>query len=300
MEKTKKIRRKAFKKTPLDIVLTVINIVVLTFMCLLVIYPFWTIIVQSLMTDQEIIANSLALWTWHPQFSGFTTIFTNPVYNFSRAFLNSVIVTVVDTVYQLAITTCTAYTLSRKNLPGKKILLFYFVFTMYFGGGLVPYYLVISELGLRNKLAVMIVPAFISVYNMLIIRSYFVGFPKELEEAACIDGANKLQIFLGIVIPLSGAILATIALFIAIGQWNNWYTAMLFITDLEKRPMAYALQVIIERSKGTSSDIGGQIQVVGKSIQYAAIVVTILPVMIVYPFFQKYFVKGVMIGSLKD
>ncbi|MDE5896231.1 MAG: carbohydrate ABC transporter permease [Clostridia bacterium] len=293
-------KKRAFKKTPLDVALTAINIVVLTGMCFMVIYPFWTILVQSFMTDQEIIGNSLALWTWHPQISGFKTIFTNPVYNFSRAFLNSVIVTVVDTVYQLAITACTAYTLSRKNLPGKKVLLFYFVFTMYFGGGLVPYYLVISELGLRNKLAVMIIPSFISVYNMLIIRSYFVGFPKELEEAACIDGANKLQIFIGIVIPLSGAILATIALFIAIGQWNNWYTAMLFITDLEKRPMAYALQVIIERSKGTNSDIGGQIQVVGKSIQYAAIVVTIIPVMIVYPFFQKYFVKGVMIGSLKD
>lgn len=288
------------KRGALDWTLFILNSILLACMCLLVIYPFWMIVMKSFMSDMDIIANKLALWPQEFQFSGYEAIFTDSVYNFGRAFYNSVLITVVDTVYQLAITACTAYTLSRKHLPGKKILLFYFVFTMYFGGGLIPYYLVIRDLGLRNTLAVMVIPSFLSVFNMLIIRSYFVGFPKDLEEAARIDGAGNAQIFLRIVLPLSGAILATIALFIAVGQWNNWYTAMLYITDLDKRPMAYALQVIIDKSKGSNSMIGGQVQVIGKSIQFAAIVVTIVPVMIVYPFFQKHFVKGVMIGSLKD
>lgn len=288
------------KRGALDWTLFILNSVLLAIMCLLVIYPFWMIVMKSFMSDMDIIANKLALWPQEFQFSGYKSIFTDSVYNFGRAFANSVLITVTDTVYQLAITACTAYTLSRKHLPGKKILLFYFVFTMYFGGGLIPYYLVIRDLGLRNKLAVMVIPSFLSVFNMLIIRSYFVSFPKDLEDAARIDGAGNAQIFLQIVLPLSGAILATIALFIAVGQWNNWYTAMLYITDLNKRPMAYALQVIIDKSKGSNSMIGGQVQVIGKSIQFAAIVVTIVPVMIVYPFFQKHFVKGVMIGSLKD
>ncbi len=295
--KVKKYRR---KKEPLDIVLTVANGVVLTILCISIIYPFWMIFMKSMMTDTDIINNALALWPQSFQFSGYEAIFTNEIYNFGQAFVNSLLITVVGTVYQLAITTCTAYTLSRKTLPGKKALLYFFVFTMYFGGGLIPYYLVIRELNLDNNLAVMIVPSFMSVFNMLVMRSFFASFPKELEEAARIDGAGNAYIFTRIVLPLSGGILAAIGLFIAVSQWNNWYTAMLFIDDIDKRPLAYALQIIIEKSKGSNDSVNGQVEVIGKSIQFAAIVVTIVPVMIVYPFFQKHFVKGVMVGSVKE
>ncbi len=295
--KVKKYRR---KKEPLDIVLTVANGVVLTILCISIIYPFWMIFMKSMMPDTDIINNALALWPQSFQFSGYEAIFTNEIYNFGQAFVNSLLITVVGTVYQLAITTCTAYTLSRKTLPGKKVLLYFFVFTMYFGGGLIPYYLVIRELNLDNNLAVMIVPSFMSVFNMLVMRSFFASFPKELEEAARIDGAGNAYIFTRIVLPLSGGILAAIGLFIAVSQWNNWYTAMLFIDDIDKRPLAYALQIIIEKSKGSNDSVNGQVEVIGKSIQFAAIVVTIVPVMIVYPFFQKHFVKGVMVGSVKE
>ena len=160
--------------------------------------------------------------------------------------------------------------------------------------------LIIKDLGLRDKLEVMYLPAYMSMFNMLVMRSYFLGLPQELEEAARIDGAGNFRIFLTIILPLSSSILATIALFISVGLWNNWYTAMLFITTHEKRPMAYALQVIIDRSRGTSADNGsGLTMMVGESIQYAGIVVSILPIMCVYPFLQKHFTKGVLIGSIK-
>ena len=272
----------------------------LAFFCVIILLPFWTVFVKSFMADEDIMHHPLALWPANFQVEGYVTIFTNEIYAFGRAFINSIYITVAGTVYQLVITTLTAYALSRKNLRGKKILMFYFLFTMYFSGGMIPYYLIIRNLGLRDKLAVMYIPAYMSMFNMLVMRSYFVGLPQELEEAARIDGAGNFRIFLTIILPLSASILATIALFISVGLWNNWYTAMLFITSHDKRPMAYALQVIIDRSRGTNADNGAGIMVmVGQSIQYAGIVVSVVPIMCVYPFLQKHFTKGVLIGSIK-
>lgn len=268
--------------------------------CVIIIVPFWTVFIKSFMSDTDIMNNPLALWPETFQFEGYVTIFTNEIYNFGRAFFNSVYVTLVGTLYQLAITTLTAYALSRKHLRGRAIFMFYFLFTMYFSGGTIPYYLVIKELGLRDTLEVMYIPSYMGIFNMLVMRSYFLGLPQELEEAARIDGAGTFRILTTIILPLSTSILATIALFISVGLWNNWYTSMLFITTHEKRPMAYALQVIIERSRGTSADNGaGLTMMVGQSIQYAGIVVSIVPIMCVYPFLQKHFTKGVLIGSVK-
>lgn len=269
------------------------------FVCSIV-FPFWNVFIKSFMTDKDIMFHPLALWPESFQLDGYKTVFTNQLYDFGRAVVNSVYLTVVGTVYQLIVTTLTAYALSRKRLPGKKIFLAYFLFTMYFSGGMIPYYLIIRNLGLRDTVEVMYIPAYMSIFNMLVMRSYFVGLPQDLEAAAIIDGAGHMRIFLNIVLPLSKAILATIALFIAVGLWNNWYTAMLFITTKSKRPLAYALQVIIELSKGTSASTPDGAVVVGRSIQYAAIVITVFPIMCVYPFLQKYFVTGVLIGSIKE
>ena len=268
--------------------------------CIIIIIPFWMVIIKSFMSDTDIMNNPLALWPESFQFSGYKTIFTNELYSFGKAFVNSVYVTLVGTVYQLAITTLTAYALSKKKLPGKGLIMFYFLFTMYFSGGTIPYYLVIKGLNLTGKLEVMYIPAFMGMFNMLVMRAYFIGLPQELEEAARIDGLDNFGIFLKIVLPLSTAILATIALFIAVGLWNNWYTSMLFMLPHDKRPMAYALQVIIEHSRGSSGQAaGGFTTMVGQSIQYAGIVVSIVPIMCVYPFLQKHFTKGVLVGSIK-
>jgi len=276
-----------------------LNIVLLLIIAFTMIYPFWEIFVKSFMSDKDIITSTNFFWPQSWQLDGYITIFTDKTYNFGRAFLNSVFVTVLTTVYQLIITTLASYALSKKNLPGRKILNFIFIFTMYFGGGLIPYFLIIKSLGLYNTIWVLIVPSFISVYNVLIMRSFFATFPKELLESAKIDGAGEFKTFIKIVLPLSKAVLATIALFIAVGVWNNWFTTMLFIQDADLRPMAYALQVIIEKSRNASTETGvGQV-LIGESVQYAAIIVSTVPILVIYPFLQKYFTKGVMIGSIK-
>jgi len=257
-------------------------------------YPFWEILVKSFMSDREIIDSTSFFWPKSFQLEGYKIIFTDKTYNFGRAFLNSVFVTVVDTIYQLVITTLAAYALSKKDLPGRKILNFFFIFTMYFG-------LVIKELGLLNNIWVLIIPQFISVYNVLVMRSFFQSFPHELIEAAKIDGASDFKVFVKMVLPLSKAILATIALFIAVGVWNNWFTSMLYLQRTpEYRPMAYALKVIIDKASMNKTSTGsGQFEMIGESVQYAAIIVSTVPILIVYPFLQKHFTKGVMIGSIK-
>lgn len=288
-------------KTPLsDVILKVINYTVLFFMAFIMLYPFWDILVKSFMTDADIIKSGVVWWPTNWQFEGYKTIFEDKMYNFGRAFVNSVFVTVTDTVYQLAVTTMAAYALTKKTLPGRKFFTVYFLFTMYFGGGMIPYYIVIRELNLLNSIWVMIIPSFISIFNVLVMKSFFEGLPEELMEAAKIDGAGDFRVFLVIVLPLSKAVLATIALFIAVGVWNNWFTPMLYIQDATKRPLAYALQIIIEKSRGVNTDNPGVGQVIiGQSVQYAAIVVAVFPIMAVYPFLQKHFTKGVLVGSVK-
>lgn len=293
-----KVRKRKFS---INKVIRVLNALLLVFIAFTMIYPFWEILVKSLMSDREIIDSTSFFWPKDIQLEGYKIIFTDKTYNFGRAFLNSVFVTVVGTIYQLIITTLAAYALSKKDLKGRGILNFFFIFTMYFGGGLIPYYLVIKELNLLNTIWVLIIPQFISVYNVLVMRSFFQSFPHELIEAAKIDGASDLQVFTRIVLPLSKAILATIALFIAVGVWNNWFTSMLYLQKTpEYRPMAYVLKIIIDQASMNKSSVGaGQFEMIGESVQYAAIIVSTLPILVVYPFLQKHFTKGVMIGSIK-
>ena len=298
MEKAKTV------KTPIgDILLKVANYTILFFLAFVMLFPFWDIFVKSFMSDPDIIkAEGLVFWPTNWHLEAYKTIFENETYNFGRAFLNSVFITVTDTVYQLSITALSAYALTKKTLPGRKFFLVYFMFTMYFGGGMIPYYIVIRELQLLDKIWVMIIPSFISIFNVLVMKSFFSELPEELLDAARIDGAGDLRTFVSIVLPLSKAVLATIALFIAVGVWNNWFTPMLYIQeDPTIRPLAYALQIIIETSRGVNTDnpgVGGQV-IIGQSIQYAAIVVAVFPIMAVYPFLQKHFTKGVLIGSIK-
>ena len=275
------------------------NILLLIVISFTMLYPFWDILVKSFMTDLEINRHRFGFWPTQFHFEAYEIIFTDVSYRFGRAFFNSVIITVLTTVYQLAITAMTAYALTRKTLPGKNFFFVFFIITMYFGGGMVPYYTVVKFLGLSDTLSVMIIPSFLSVFNMLVVRAFFQGLPAELEEAAKIDGASDFKVFFSIVLPLSGAVLATIALFIAVGKWNDWYTALLFIQVADKRPLAYALQNIIERSSGKSIGNGQTTQIIGKSVQNAAIVVAVFPIMMIYPFFQKHFVKGVLVGAVK-
>ena len=183
-------------KRPLsERILHVFNLVFLVVIAFTMVYPFWEIFVKSFMTDQEINSQYFCVWPKTFRWEAYRRIFTDPVYDFGGAFFNSVIVTAATTVYQLAITAMTAYALTRKTLPGKKIFFFFFIITMYFSGGMIPYYIVVTGLGLSDTLAVMIIPSFMSVFNMLVMRAFFQELPSSLEEAATIDGASYFRVF---------------------------------------------------------------------------------------------------------
>ena len=226
-----------------------------------------------------------------------------------RAFLVSVGITVVGTVLNVLLTVCTAWALSRRYLPCRRILLGLIVFTMLFSGGLIPWYLVIKDLGLINSYLVMILPWAMNAFYMIIMLAFFRNFPVELEEAARIDGAGDLAILTRVVVPTSTPVIAAIGLFYAVDRWNDWWTPFLFITDPQKWPLQlYTKQLLINASQvlgqssggsGASGIIQGRLPVLPEALQMAVIVIGIVPIMLVYPFIQKYFAKGVMIGSLK-
>ncbi|MDG0812259.1 carbohydrate ABC transporter permease [Cohnella rhizosphaerae] len=220
-----------------------------------------------------------------------------------RSILVSLFVTVAGTLYQLFVTAITAYPLIKHDLPGRSAIFLFIIFTMFFGGGLIPYYLLIKNLGLVNSLAVMIIPAAISTYNMIVLKTFFQNIPIELEESAKMDGAGYMKIFFRIILPLSVPALATIALFIAVGQWNNWYTPMLFLNDKEIWPLAMVLRDILINNNMELTRGGSFVSeefMLGDTIKNAVVIVSVVPIIVVYPFIQKHFVKGVMIGSIKS
>lgn len=195
-----------------------------------------------------------------------------------------------------------AYPLSKKNLPGRKGIMLYILFSMMFSGGIIPFYLVVRGIGLGNSIWALILPSCWSSWNMILMRNFFNAVPDSLEESAKLDGANDIQVLFKIVIPLSKSIIATIALFFAVGFWNSWYNALLFIDDSAKQPLMMFLKKIMETKNVGSSLIGSSSVAdlpASESLRMATVVVCTLPILCSYPFVQKYFVKGVMVGSVK-
>jgi putative aldouronate transport system permease protein len=219
---------------------------------------------------------------------------------------NTIFRTVVGTFSQLIITSFGAYVLSKKYFPHRSFWTFFIVFTMFFSGGLIPTYLLIKNLGLQDRYAAMILPELVSAYNLVIMRNYFMSLPEELEESCMIDGAGRFTIFFKIVIPLSMPILATVGLWQAVWHWNSWFDVLLYISDDKK----FVLQIILRRIILTGTQQMVDMSTAGslyqeetlsspEGIKAASIFITTLPILCVYPFIQRYFVKGIMIGSLK-
>ena len=204
----------------------------------------------------------------------------------------------VGTAYQLFFTVITGYALSRNKWLGKNFVMNMILVTMFFGGGLIPYMQLISKLGLYDNFLVMIIPGAIDTYNMLLMRNYFASLPPDLEESAKIDGANDVQIFFKVYLPMSLPMLATIGLFFAVGNWNSWYNAMLFIKKEEYYPLQYVLQQLIQE---TASNVDGMAQkdAVSEGFKMASVFFTIVPMMCFYPFLQRFFVKGLVVGAIK-
>jgi len=220
-------------------------------------------------------------------------------------FLNSlkisIFLTVVGTACSLLLTTLTAYPLSKNRLRGRKGLLLIFVFTMLFSGGLIPMYLLMQNLNLVNSFPVLFLPAMVNVYNMLIIKNYFEGLPDELEESAKLDGAGNIRILVSVIIPLSLPVMATIGLFFAVAFWNDYFAAMIYITDPAIKPMQLYLKELLVSSSGDflKDNVDAAINATPQSIQASSILLATIPILLVYPFLQKYFVKGVLVGSVK-
>ncbi|MDQ0089508.1 putative aldouronate transport system permease protein [Paenibacillus anaericanus] len=279
----------------------VLNILFLLFVAVITLYPFWHVLVGSIMPYEESIKSGFHLFPRSINFEAYQYVFSKDT--IIRSLFVSLFVTIVGTLYQLFITAITAYPLIKHDLPGRSAIFLFIIFTMFFGGGLIPYYLLIKNLGMVNSLAVMIIPAALSTYNMIVMKTFFQGIPIELEESAKIDGAGYMTIFFKIIIPLSIPSLATIGLFIAVGQWNNWYAPMLYLNDKSLWPLAMVLRDILINNNMELTRGGSYVSqefLLGDTIKNAVVMVSVIPIIIVYPFIQKHFVKGVMIGSIKS
>lgn len=226
-----------------------------------------------------------------------------------RPFLNSAFITVVGTALSIFLESMGAYTLSKRDLPGNKIFIYMIIIPMMFGGGLIPYYLLIKYLGLMNKIAVLIIPACISGWNMLLIRNYYFSIPPSLSESAMIDGAQEFTIFWKIILPLSTPVLAAISLFTAVGYWNTFFSAILFINDPKKYTFPVKLREMIIVQQEMQRQIESMLIQTGEDtirkslntegISSAMIIISMLPIILIYPYLQKHFAKGIMIGSIK-
>ncbi|MCP3967786.1 MAG: carbohydrate ABC transporter permease [Lentisphaerae bacterium] len=264
-------------------------------------YPFIFMISMSFSTAAEANRAGAHIWPGQVTLTAYKMVFSNP--DLLIGYLNTIFRTVVGTVLTLLVTCLCAYPLSRKDLPHRSLMTFLVFFTMLFSGGIIPTYLVIRNLGLVNNVWVYILPQLTNAFNVIIIKNYFESIPQSLAESASIDGANDFHILFKIYIPLSGPVLATVALMTAISHWNMWFDAMIYINDDTKQVlMTFLRRIVIDRNQDLMSGASeAQVsQFTPETIKAATIIVTILPILVLYPFLQKYFVKGIMLGGVKE
>ena len=287
-----------------DKVFDIVNIMFFILMWFIMIMPVYMMVVTSFVSAAEFHSTPLILWPKNPTAISYQYIFSTG--DIMQALGITVFITVVGTVLSMFFTLCLAYGLSKNNLPGGKFILRMLLLTMFLDTGLIPYYLLVKGMGLTNNVFANIVPALISLWNFLVIRSFFRELPKEIEEAAHVDGATHFQIFWRVVLPISKPVVATFTLFYAVGYWNSWYNSMLFVQDASLHTLQHLLRRMIVNQEtlwgmqeSFASNVGGRISLFTESVQMAACVIAMVPIICVYPFLQKYFVTGVMIGSIK-
>ncbi|WP_152402039.1 carbohydrate ABC transporter permease [Paenibacillus cellulositrophicus] len=286
-----------------DRIFNVINYVVLILVTLVVLYPLVFVLSASFSDPQTVLRGEMLLWPKGINLNSYEKIFQNK--DIISGFTNTLIYTTLGTAINLVMTILAAYPLSRRDFVGRNGIMALLVFTMFFSGGLIPTYLLIKNLGMLNTLWVMIIPNAVSIWNIIIMRTFFQqSIPHELQEAATIDGCSNIQILTRIILPLSMPIIAVTILFYAVGHWNAFFSALLYLTDKDKFPLQLVLREILIQGQtndmvkmSTESAIKQQREVEG--IKYAVLVVANIPVLVLYPFLQRYFVKGVMIGAIK-
>ncbi len=281
----------------------VINYLLVTLIAFTTILPFIYIVGASFATEYELTVRPMFLWPQDMSLDAYSYVFSSN--KMLSGFGNSVFITVVGTIINLFFTITFAYPLSKTRLRGRNFLLNMVIISMFFSGGMIPGYLLISNwLGMKGSYWAVLLPGAISAYNMMIVKNFFQGLPQELEESAHIDGCNDLRTLVSIVLPLSLPVLATFGLFYAVGHWNAYFGAMIYLSNArEKWPLQLLLREIIIASTMSAGELAEMdpnfVEPPAQSVKMAVIVVSTVPIMCVYPFLQKYFVKGVMVGALK-
>ncbi len=282
-----------------------VNYCLVGLVALLTLYPFLNVFAVSFSSETEILSNPLMIWpsSWNP--GAYEETLAKP--ELWSSYANTIFVTAVTTVFALLIYMLTAYVLSRKELRGKGGIMTFFIIPMMFGGGLIPTFYLVKTLGLYNSIWSMIFTALFTTYNMTLMKNFMESIPDSLVEAARIDGASESFILFKIIVPLSKAIIATVGMFVAVGQWNAFASNLYYVPDRNKWGLALFLREVImgasiqKKATGAGDDVGEleeSIQPI--NFQYASLIITVAPILLAYPFIQKYFVKGMMVGSVKE
>lgn len=277
-------------------VFKVFNAIILTLISVAMLYPFLYLVAQSFSSTQAIVAGQVGLIPKDFNISTYKYVVTDG--KFIPYYGNTIVYSIIGTVCALLFSALLAYPLSKAELYGGKAINKFIIFTMYFSGGMIPNYILMVSLGLRDTVASFILPGMISTYYVILMRSFFLTLPRELEEAGEIDGLDLWGVFWRIAIPLSKPIIATMTLFYVVQYWNDWFDAFLYLDTTTKWPVAYYLRQLISSASGTSADAGDAMQI-ASNIKSCAMVLTSAPIICIYPFIQKYFVQGMMLGGVK-
>ncbi|MBE5891483.1 MAG: carbohydrate ABC transporter permease [Lachnospiraceae bacterium] len=287
-----------------DKVSDVILVIIAIAMTLIVAYPLYYVLVASVSNPYDVYAGKTFLWPSEFSMKGYQAVFADS--GIYTGYINSLKYTLIGTIFSVVMLYITAYPLAQKDMPGRKVISLFFIITMYFGGGLIPTYLVVKNTNLIGSMWALFIPGGVSVANMILVRNYFQNsIPHELVEAAEIDGCSKLATFFKIIIPLSMPIMAVMVVFSMVAYWNDWFTALIYLPNPDMAPLPLVLRNILIKSSATASQAstisGGyaELNKLKEMIKFASIVVAAAPMLIIYPFIQKYFEKGMMAGAVK-
>ncbi len=289
------------KRSPGERIFEVVNILFMAVMMIVTLYPLWYVAMASLSVPTRMMAfRGVLLAPLGFSLEAYTEVFKHPL--LLRSYGNTILYVVLGTTINMVMTFHGAYVLSRKDLFFKPYIVFLITVTMFFGGGLIPNYLLINSLKMNNTIWALLIPNAIGTYNMIMMRTYFQGLPYELEESATIDGASNMCVLYRIILPLSAPIIAVIGLYYGVGHWNSWYNAMIYLRDRTLYPIQLILrEILIMGSYDSLEETAANTtwSAVQETLQYATIMVATVPILCVYPFLQKYFDKGVLVGALK-
>ncbi|MBQ8974025.1 MAG: carbohydrate ABC transporter permease [Clostridia bacterium] len=287
-----------------DVIFDTVNVILLALVAIIIIYPLLYVVSASFSDPISVTAGKMILWPVDVTMDNYAQVFKNA--SIMTGYRNSLIILALGTATNLVMTILCAYPMSRKDLWGRNVLMKLMTFTMFFGGGLIPTYLMVSKtMHLMNNWGALILPGAISVYNMIIMRTYFMtSIPYELQEAADIDGCSPLGTLIRIILPLSGPIIAVLGLYYGVGHWNSYFSALLYINKEPIQPLQLYLRKVLTLNSAqslmdTASDEAARQAMRAETIKYSVIVVSSVPMLLIYPFVQRFFVKGVMIGAIK-